>query len=250
MEASGDPIPVILVEEEVQECVALLNPNRFPPHVRRRVWDAEQAAGLLLAAVRTLQDHSPRATDLMRRLRNDPGFRDFTGEVHDGMLPVAIMPRARFTNAMNAALIGVKSFVDLYVVLIARLIDEKSTQDGFHRAGDRIGGRFLNWLAGSVSLVRFPGRDKLTEVLEGHLSSWLEEAIRLRDNVVHHGGVKGWTDMQVPLDRPIIRLSVDDVLPPRMPDGLHPVEFGLGLWAHVRALVEDTRPLLPGLIAL
>jgi hypothetical protein len=83
----------------------------------------------------------------------------------------------------------VKAYLDVYAQLICRLIDPTPTHMTFQRkksnGGDLSGGRLINWL-------RNRRRDKevltnqLADILEGHSTRWVTNAVHLRDELNHY----------------------------------------------------------------
>lgn len=57
--------------------------------------------------------------------------------------------------------------------------------DGFHRVGDRYGGRVLNALRQNVAAGKKELAQSVTSLIEEHKRTWIDEAIRACDRLVH-----------------------------------------------------------------
>lgn len=236
-------VPVLVVDREFWDASLLFNSNAFVPHLRASAMAAGQKLALVSSAVIAARSAAPDASAFMRLIRVEPAMQG--NPPAEGARGVALYYRPHLLNAVHACLVAAKSFLDLHAVLISRALVERSTIDGFHRAGDVIGGRFLKWLNGSVSATTYPRRDDLVALIEKARADWIQEAVVLRDQAIHWGGLQGWRDMQVPLDRDVNHLSVDQVLGPAMPDGTPPVTWLETLELRLKTFAQETLALLP-----
>jgi hypothetical protein len=145
-------------------------------------------------------------------------------------------------------LIAVKSLLDFYARLMARLIVPKATVFGFskdtYKGRKIVGGRFLKWIESSTPST-FVHRQKLLAVLVASIDAWIQEAVGYRDAVVHEGGIPGLTEVMAALDMPPDDLQEDDLVMPMMPNGVAVTEYCELLVQRAGALIAETIVLLP-----
>lgn len=183
---------------------------------------------------------------LLREIRENEAF--------DGFFPtpekpcVLVLHNLSFVSGLYSTLIGVKSFLDLYARLAAKLLVPSANVFGFNQGtykGRKVaGGRFLQWLDCSTP-HSFEGREELLDVLLRHIDLWAGQAVDYRDAVVHRGAIDGITEAFVPLEKALGEVQESDVVLPRMPDGEPVSDYCWRLLCSVREAASETLRLLP-----
>jgi hypothetical protein len=210
------------------------------------------ACSLALAMVGTAAELAatafPTGTSLMRQVRHqndvEPGGLDGFAREHES---VARWHDRQFMTVLFGALGSVKTFLDLYTKLMANAIEPNTrAKIQFNTEKTVIGGALLSWL-GDRERGRFTNRDKLVEIIKEHKARWIDKVVKMRHDAMHAGRIAGYRDMTLALTKPILMLSVDDVVLARMPDGTSPPDYVGATFENAKAFVIDTRVLLPGM---
>ncbi len=103
-------------------------------------------------------------------------------------------------TAIYSSLIYLKSFLDVYSILIVRSIipgkkvffSKGNVDEGFKNIA---GGKLINWLRKSA-----PAQYKeLSDVILEHSNDWINLAVKYRDTLVHYGDLQELHRMRVPL---------------------------------------------------
>ena len=82
-------------------------------------------------------------------------------------------------------------------------------------------------------------------MLLAHIDQWIGKAVSYRDSVVHHGSIKGMTEVMAPLDKEPQQLRQGDLVLPMMPDGVAVTDYCKHLLTSCRRLVCETLLLMP-----
>lgn len=241
--------PLIMVDTHFWSASALFNANAFSGHIRDDATTCGDRLAILTHSVDLVLREPgldrPRLLDDIRRHPSFAGFKPQTDKP-----TILVFHNLSFVSGMYSALIALKSLLDLYARLIARLLVPKASVFGFNSAayeGRSIsGGKFLRWLEGSTP-SSFGHRDELVSILLSHVDAWLHEAITYRDAVVHDGFIRGMTEVMVPLDKELDQLRESDLTLPMMPDGIAVTEYCEKLVRQTRSLITDTLVLMPGI---
>ncbi|GMV05701.1 MAG: hypothetical protein AMXMBFR53_19780 [Gemmatimonadota bacterium] len=183
---------------------------------------------------------------LLKTIQAHPSFRGFRPKPEKPA--VLVFHNLGFVSGVHAALIALKSMLDLYSRLITRLLVPTSTLFGFNktpfRGRKRPGGRLLNWIENSAP-DSFDQGPVLVATLVEHLDLWLEEAVDQRDAIIHDGGIPGLVEAMVPLVGHPNELDEAAILLPTMPGGEAVTDYCQRLVHNARILISQTLPLLP-----
>jgi len=86
---------------------------------------------------------------------------------------------------IQAFLGAVKALLDLLVQLVSTEDIVRTKVHGFHRDGARIGGKVLKILNNNAAASRKPVASRLSRFLEEEKTVWIDEVVRVRDDLVH-----------------------------------------------------------------
>jgi hypothetical protein len=241
------PISIVIVDPNFWSASALFNPNAFPDRVKEDAAACGDRLGILThsAEVVTREPGLNRAL-LLRQLRENRAFGSFQPPADKPT--VIIFHNPSFLSGLYATLISVKSLLDLYARLVAKLIVPSASVFGFNSGqfqGRNVsGGRFLSWLESSTPR-EFKRRQDLISVFMHNLDEWLERAVAYRDSVVHDGEVPGLREAMLPFTDEAAHLRESDIVLPMMPDGQPVSDYCSAVVERVRALVAETLLVLP-----
>ena len=241
-------IPIIIVDRHFADASALFNPNAFSQMVRN---DASMCADRLAILTHSVEivisEPGLDRSRLLKEIRRNKAFNDFVPQPDKPA--VLVLHNLNFLSGLYSTLIALKSLLDLYSRLIAKLLVPSASVDGLNRGSYRgrniPRGRFLMWIECSAP-KSFQNREKLVSVFLGHIDSWVDEAISYRDGVVHDGSIPGINEARLPLIKALSQLRETDVILPIMPGGVEVIDYCSRLVKSTRTLVAETLPLLPG----
>jgi hypothetical protein len=241
-------ISIFVVDRHFVEGTTLFNPNAFPGHVKAEALACGDRLAILAHSVGILmREPVLDRSRLVREIRENKAFEGYSPRPDKPS--VLILHNLNFVVGLNSALVAMKSFLDLYARLVAKLLVPSANLFGFNKAsfkGQRLaGGRLLNWIEDSAP-QSFEHRDELVAVLSRHIDRWVGQAVEYRDAAVHHGAIPGITEAYVPLNKAIDQIDESDVVLPRMPDGEPVSTYGETLLRHVREIAAETLRLMPG----
>lgn len=240
-------IPIIVVDRHFAEGMALFNPNAFPGHVKTdALLCGDQLAILAHSVEIVMREPALDRSRLVQEIRENKAFDSYSPRPDTPS--VLILHNLNFVGGLNSALIAVKSFLDLYSKLVAKLLVPSASLFGFNKGpykGRKLaGGRLLNWIEGSAP-QSFERRDELITVLLRHIDLWVGQAVEYRDAAVHHGAIPRIEEAYVALDRPLDQIEESDVVLPRMPDGEPVSAYCETLLRHASEVAAETLRLLP-----
>lgn len=240
-------IRAIIVDQHFWNASTLFNANAFPPHVRNGVTTCGDRLAILTHSVElVLREPGLDRHRLLEDICRHPSFAGFAPRPDKPA--ILIFHNLSFVSGLYSALIALKSLLDFYARLIARLLVPGANVFGFNNGaykGRNIsGGRFLKWIESSTP-SSFGNRNALVEAFLNHLDVWLHKAITYRDAVVHDGFIPGMTEVMVPLDKGLDQLRESDLVLPMMPDRVTVTEYCELLVTQIRSLVTETMLLMP-----
>lgn len=242
------PISVVIVGPHFAKASALFNPNAFPPHAKADAAACSDRFAMLTHSVGlVLNEPGLDPSHLLQQLRENRAFGDFVPPPDKPC--VVTFHDLSFLGGVYATLISLKSLLDLYARLIAKLLVPTATVFGFksgrYKGRNVSGGSFLTWIEKSAP-KGYPKREQLLMLLLEHISGWIDQAVSYRDAVVHDRMVGGIREACVAFNRPVARLRDSDVILPTMEDGQPVVEYCRMLEVRAHRLVVETIALLPG----
>lgn len=141
---------------------------------------------------------------------------------------------------------SLKSFLDIYTLLLCRLIDPKQTTSFKRKAVDGeslSGGAFIRWLRQSAP-KSFDKATNLADFVLEESKEWITEAVNHRDAITHYTNIDDINCLSVSL----IRISQPSepmfekkqVEKPTMPDGMKVREYSLYIGERLRNYVITT----------
>jgi hypothetical protein len=242
-------IPIIVVDPHFWNAAALFNSNAFPPRVRTCSATCGDRLAILTHSVEiVLNEPGLDRRRLLEEIRRHPSFAGFKPQPDKPAL--VIFHDLSFVSGLYSALIALKSLLDVYARLIARLLVPSASVFGFtsgvYRGRKISGGKFLNWIEGS-SPSSFGDRDKLLSVFLVHIDDWLQKAVSYRNAVVHDGFIEGVTEVMLELDKEPEQLHESDLVLPLMPDHVAVTDYCERLVTRTQTLLTETLLLMPGI---
>ncbi|MEE8584472.1 MAG: hypothetical protein V3T83_06420, partial [Acidobacteriota bacterium] len=144
-------IPINLVDQHFWKASTLFNANAFPPHVKSDARKCGDRFAILTHSVDlVLQEPGLERRRLLEEIRTHPGFVGFDPGLDK--TAIVVFHNLYFVSGVYSALMAVKSLLDLYAQLIARLLVPGASvqfNKGTYKKEDRrrySGGKFLNWI--------------------------------------------------------------------------------------------------------
>ena len=240
-------IPIIMVDAHFWQASRLFNPNAFPERVKTDALMCGDRLAILAHSVEVvLNEPGLDRRRLLEGIQREPSIAGF--QPNSDKPTVLVFHNLSFVSGLYSALIALKSLLDFYSRLMARLLVPTASVFGFRRGpyGDRqiSGGKFLRWIQASAP-NSFGNRDILVSVLLANIDQWVGKAVSYRDSVVHHGSIKGMTEVVVPLDKEPHQLRQTDLVLPMMPDGVAVTDYCKHLLNSCRSLLGETLLLMP-----
>lgn len=240
-------IRVIMVDPHFWNASALFNANAFPPRVRNDATICGDRLAILTHSVElVLREPGLDRYRLLDDIRKHPSFAGVAPRPDKPV--IFVFHNLSFVSGLYSALIALKSLLDLYARLIARLLVPGASVFGFnsgaYKGRNISGGKFLKWIEGSTP-SSFGNRRELVAAFLSHLDVWLHKAITYRDAVVHDGFIPGMTEAMVPLDKGLDQLRESDLVLPMMPDRVTVTEYCERLVTQTRSLMMETILLMP-----
>lgn len=241
------PTSIVVVDPHFWNASALFNPNAYPERTKQDATACGDRLGILKHSVELVRrEPALNRALLLRQLRDNHAFGSFQPPVDKPT--VIIFHNLSFLSGLFATLISVKSLLDLYARLIARLVVPSASVFGFSsgqfRGRNVSGGRFLSWLESSTPRD-FARREALISVFLLNLDQWLEQTVAHRDSVVHDGTVPGLREAMVPFTTGVANLRESDIVLPAMPDGQSVTDYCSAILDCTRALIAETLLMLP-----
>lgn len=162
---------------------------------------------------------------------------------------VVVFDATGYLACLDGVFYALKSFLDVYAQLIARVIDRKVSIRAFAKKkvgrSKLSGGNLIRWLRQSAPNY-FPGAAKLAGVIERHSRCWIHDAVGYRDTLTHHGRVRGLEHMRLDVDAAQISFRPEDVKEPTMLDGVEVAAYAQRLLRNLDCFIKETLAVLPG----
>lgn len=239
-------IALIIVSEDTTAACGWFNTNAFPGELRDLVDACRGRSALLRFFVRNMQ----REVGLdLRRFEEEYRKRGVESEQLPADAHLAVVFDATgYLACLDGVFYALKSFLDVYAQLIARVIDRKVSIRAFGKKkvgrSELSGGNLIRWLRQSAPNC-FPGAARLAGVIERHSRCWIHDAVGYRDKLTHHGRIRGLEHMRLDVDAAQISFRPEDVKEPTMPDGVEVAAYAQRLLCNVDSFITDTLALVP-----
>jgi hypothetical protein len=172
-------IPVICLAPGAVGSYRIFNPNEWDGQSRAIVQTCAAVLGAASAAAQHIRDACARPVDRCERHLNT-----LAGSVDDpSVLGKASMfgQDIELHNAVFAFVGNVKALLDLLVQLLSSEGVCNAQIHGFHDSGSRV----LNALCRNVAAEREPTAKRLAELVNCEKTSWIDEFISVRDDLIH-----------------------------------------------------------------
>lgn len=244
-------VQIVFVDTYTHEVTHIFNANAFAKGVEKEV-------GACVTRL-TIFRHSVR--EVCAQVSND--FRVFKTNLDEqvealedsaikrpDLKLVCYHDNTLYLSAICSSLIYLKSFLDMYSILICKsiiptqsaVLFSKKLVDGEEKK--IAGGTLINWLNKSTP---DPKHAALSEVILRHSKDWINLAVSYRDKLTHYGDLPKLHRMRLPLRPEKPPFSVQEIEPPKMPDDVDVRAYVLDLSNRVHEFLEQTIPLIPGI---
>ena len=243
------PIPIFLVGPENWEASNVFNPNAFPEYARGIVFSCIDCLSMLIFSANQVGPNiESDRVEFLKGLQTNKAFEGFTPDTNKPI--VIVYHNAKFLAAFHLVLYSIKSFLDVYTQLVTKLIDPNAGIFGFNEGnvnGTKIkGGRLINWLIKSAPNT-YTNSTVLALTIQENVSSWIEEAVNWRDNLIHHGELPNLRPMMVLPQYELHKIKLNDIFPPQTPDGGDVITYCEKTKKNMYRFIIETFKLLPGI---
>jgi hypothetical protein len=249
--AKSNHVSLIIVGAHRWETFSIFNGNAFPDSLRYGV----DACGIRLslclfytsAVSEEVSKDRERFIEALEMQRDD--IKRGLSKKQNSLNLVGYSDGLGYMAATYGCLNAMKSFLDVYAQLIGKLI-LPSTNLSFKRRtidGRKIaGGTLISWLRTSAPRTFHNAKD-LADITTRHSIAWITEAVRHRDTLSHYADLKRMTHMHVPLEAKDPFYDPDNIVPPKMPNGVPLVEYCQSVLANLSGYLRESITLLPNI---
>lgn len=241
---------IILVGEERWSTYGPFNLNAFPVELAPNVEACSTRAAIHLLCLNMVKEAVKKNHKDFQKELKIKITAEYVTSLREKHLDSVIVYYGGidYLTALHGFLISLKSFLDVYALLICRTIQPSLPGMLFNTrsvGGGKIsGGRVINWLKDSAPRT-FTHSLKLQEVIENHSNNWITEAVHHRDTLSHRGDIKGIEHMHIVLNPPSGKYP--GIFPPLMPDGQLVEDYCSELLTKLRKFIEESMILLPNI---
>lgn len=235
---------IIFVDAYSYEAMYIFNANAFVDILKSEVTACTTRLTVFRRNVREVRRLVSEDFDILeKRILNDEELRNLAIAKPENSL-VCYQDNTHYVSAIFGTLIFLKSFLDIYSMLISKSIipgQRVSFNEGKIDGVKIKGGRLINWLRESAPAEHRP----LSDIIQQHSQDWIGLAVEYRDKLVHTGDLPELQRMCVPLqprNPPFVR---EDMQPPKMPHDENVTDYVFSLAANVHKFLGETIPLLP-----
>ena len=244
-----DHAALVVVSPKLWSTYAVFNANAFPEDLSSIVESCSLRLGMLVALSTSLSLEVEREWQILEaELHADRG--GLLDSVLRSEVPiVAYADGLQYLGTLYSYLATVKSFLDVYALLIGKTIGRNLTwtfKKGRVAQDDISGGSIVNWLHRSAPKTLISSRI-LAEAIERHSRSWITETVHYRDTISHYSEIPRMRHLSVPLRRfrPIFDRS--ERILPALPNGKELPHYATDTLEKIRNLVVDTIAHLPSI---
>lgn len=225
-------VPVLLLHGDSKPAFSIFNPNEWAGSSRSIVMSCAAQYGLLNHGASQMSLVLKRCEKLckVRFLELQGEWAKAPWELDRCYYLVEI---PEFHLHAQAYLSTIKTLLDMLAQLVTTEGIVNKKVHGFHKKGKQIGGEFLHILDVKAYSAQKGIASQLCQLVEEHKAVWIDEAIKLRDDLVHpeKGMYQVTFGLEIELDNESLRLA--RVLPPAI-DGREFEEYAQETMNHLR----------------
>lgn len=249
--SSNGYVTVIFLPTETWDAATFFDPNAFPDSLKRKADACAERLSVVdhaAAAVRSVVASDYQEFVRMLNQQIDREFRNWRGEPNKQFRMTYCS--TNFHTCVTALFVALKSLLDVYAGLMGNLIAHPSTcRIQFGKAQwegkkDVSGGKFLRWLKDTAP-KSYAQRKALERTISQHVDEWIQQAVQIRDSIVHSGLLPGVEPMHVMLRMPVRSLPVERIVRPALRGHGDVADYCTQTQCSVRAFLRDTLGLLP-----
>jgi len=176
---------------------------------------------------------------------------DFGKYIPDPKKPIVVIFNSmNFQAGLQSFFITMKSLLDVYAKLISKSIDHNSKLRGFGKKKtngyEKPGGLLINWITNNAPAT-YKNKEKLLKILNNHIDEWICDVVKFRDGIIHHGELKGLTEIQVAVIKSPLEITKDEISKPTIMDKGDVLEYCQNIVTAINRLLKETLVLLPNL---
>ena len=177
-------IPVFLLDESSTPAHSLFNPNDWSKKSKQIIDSCAVNYGLLEYGTTKIEKMFSRAGILCQPRFNQlvTQWKTSKWDVSSCVYLVEI-PEAHL--AIHGFLSTIKTFMDVFVQLFHTEGIVHDEVHGFHKAGDKVGGRLLNMLTNNTNKPKRDAAAVLHDLICEHKKIWIDQVVGGRDALVH-----------------------------------------------------------------
>lgn len=244
----GQNIIVTYVSNDRSFAQSYLNVNAFPHYVMKEVISSETRFAIFHYQIKLLKYQLENDRILFDKFINDPEM-----ELASALMKKAIedyyvvkFDGIEFLTYIQNLFYSLKSFLDVYTLLLTRLIKPDQT-NSFKRKnvdGQLVsGGAFIRWLRKSAP-KSYNNAGVLADFVLKETKEWITEAVDHRDIISHYSDIDDINCLCVELNKlesPMAPIyEPKKVSDPVMPDGTTVLEYAQFLGSRLRNYVIGT----------
>jgi hypothetical protein len=242
----GKPTRIILLTQVTRRAMSVFAPSAFSEELE----PVGRACGRRLALVWTNAERLRRELDrdierFHLQIQKTGVSRPETTVAAAHLAPIVQFDGLEGLDALHGFLAAVKTFLDVYAILMARLIASNSPRSFGKKTinGQQLsGGTIIYWLRRQGAAPTYEHRLDLAECIEMHSRDWITKAVGYRDQATHGLEIAGWLSLRVRHAESADQASFQQV---EMPDGQPVMKYAEQVQSLLGAFVQQTLPLLP-----
>jgi len=242
-------VSVIITSPYRWETFCLFNANAFPANLGDNVNDCGLRLALCLYYTSLVSKEISKEREIFIKELDvqQADIRKGLSKRQDSLKFVAYSDGLQYLAATFSYLNAIKSFLDIYAKLMAKLISP-STNMSFKRkainGGTIAGGTFINWLQNSAP-KNFNKAKDLADITIRHSNEWITQSVKYRDTLSHSGDIVGMVHMHVPLHPKDPPYNYANIEFPKMPDGVLLIDYCQDILNRLIYYLEESIILLP-----
>jgi len=244
-------VSMIITSPYRWETFDVFNPNAFPKSLNSNVNACGFRLGLWLYYTSFVSKEIFKERDVFVKelVSQQDGIRKSLSMRQDSLKFVAYSDGLQYMAATFGCLNAMKSFLDNYAQLMAKLISPSTTLSFKKKVinGRKIaGGALISWLQNSAPKTFKKAKD-LADITKRHSSEWITQAVIYRDTLSHYKDIEGMIHMHVPLQPKDPPYNSANIELPKMPDGVPLIDYCQDILNRSTYYLRESIILLPNI---
>jgi hypothetical protein len=246
-------VSMIIASPYRWETFSVFNANAFPANLGHNVNDCSLRLALCLYYTSLVSKEISKERDVfIKELKvQQKAIRKGLSNRQDSLKFVAYSDGLQYLAATFSYLNAIKSFLDIYAKLMAKLISPGKNMMSFKKkpindCRNISGGALINWLRDSTP-KNFNNANDLADITIRHSNEWITQAVNYRDTLSHFGDIDGMVHMQVQLQPKDPPYNSSNIELPKMPDGVPLVDYCQDIMSRLIYYLKESIILLPNI---